>query len=98
MMIVNRYMIMVLVFIALAYPLTVSSRPMPLSVVPIYYTIYLKNGGELVISRYWQRGNTIMFPLYGGVAGVEKQAVGRIVEITYRSRETFRAGRSQAGH
>ena len=29
---------------------------------------------------------------------VEKQAVGRIVEITYRPRETFRAGRNQAGH
>jgi hypothetical protein len=94
---VKRFRILVLVFITLAYPLTVSSRPLPLSVVPVYYTIHLKNGGKLVIGRYWRRGNTIMFPLYGGVAGVEKQAVGRIVEITYRAREKSSVGRNQIG-
>jgi hypothetical protein len=68
---------------------------MPLSVIPVYYTIHLKNGGKLLVGRYWTKGNTIMFPRYGGVAGVEKQAVGRIVEMTYRSREKSSVGRHQ---
>ncbi len=91
----KRFRIVVLAFITLACPLMVSSRPMPISVVPVYYTIHLKNGGKLVVGRYWKRGNTIMFPLYGGVAGVEKQAVGRIVEITYRTREKSSVGQNQ---
>ena len=42
------------------------------------YVIKLKNGSELVTSRYWQEGGQILFDTYGGVFGVDKAFVAKI--------------------
>jgi len=45
------------------------------------YIIYLKNGRELVIERYWEEGEQIKFERYGGVIGIQKNLVKKIEEI-----------------
>ena len=42
------------------------------------YVIKLKNGNELVTSRYWQEGRQILFDTYGGVFGIDKAFVAKI--------------------
>ena len=42
------------------------------------YVIRLKNGNELVTSRYWQEGSQILFDTYGGVFGIDKAFVAKI--------------------
>ena len=42
------------------------------------YVIRLKNGHELVTSRYWLEGHQILFDTYGGVFGVYKAYVAKI--------------------
>lgn len=42
------------------------------------YVIRLKNGNELVTSRYWQEGGQILFDTYGGVFGIDKAFVTKI--------------------
>ena len=42
------------------------------------YVIRLRNGNELVTSRYWQEGRQILFDTYGGVFGIDKAFVTKI--------------------
>jgi hypothetical protein len=44
------------------------------------YIIKLKNGNEIVTSRYWQEGQQVMFDTYGGVFGVDRAYVIKIEE------------------
>lgn len=44
------------------------------------YYIELKNGSTFFTYHYWEEGNQVMFYTYGGVLGVEKEAVSRIEE------------------
>jgi hypothetical protein len=42
------------------------------------YLILLKNGGKLTTPRYWSEGDQIKFYIYGGIAGIKKDSVGKI--------------------
>ena len=42
------------------------------------YIIRLKNGNEFVTGRYWHEGRQIMFDIYGGVFGVNKDFITKI--------------------
>jgi hypothetical protein len=42
------------------------------------FVIQLKNGNEFVTSRHWQEGTQVMFDVYGGVLGVERNFVSKI--------------------
>ncbi len=44
------------------------------------YVIRLKNGNEFVTARYWQKGAQIMFDTYGGVFGVDRSLVTKILQ------------------
>lgn len=42
------------------------------------FVIRLKNGNEFVTGRHWQEGTQVMFDVYGGVLGVDKNLVSKI--------------------
>ena len=42
------------------------------------FVIQLKNGNEFVTSRHWQEGTQVMFDVYGGVLGVDRNFVSNI--------------------
>jgi hypothetical protein len=42
------------------------------------FVIQLKNGNEFVTSRHWQEGTQVMFDVYGGVLGVDRNFVSKI--------------------
>ena len=42
------------------------------------FVIRLKNGHEFVTGRHWQEGTQVMFDVYGGVLGVDKNLVSKI--------------------
>jgi hypothetical protein len=42
------------------------------------FVIRLKNGNEFVTGRQWQEGTQVMFDVYGGVLGVDKNLVSKI--------------------
>jgi serine kinase of HPr protein (carbohydrate metabolism regulator) len=42
------------------------------------FVIQLKNGNEFVTGRHWQEGKQVMFDVYGGVLGVDKNFVSKI--------------------
>ena len=42
------------------------------------FVIKLKNGNEFVTGRHWQEGTQVMFDLYGGVVGVDRNFVSKI--------------------
>jgi hypothetical protein len=42
------------------------------------FVIKLKNGNEFVTGRHWQEGTQLMFDVYGGVLGVDKNFVSKI--------------------
>ena len=42
------------------------------------FVIQLKNGNEFVTSWHWQEGTQVMFDVYGGVLGVDKNFVSKI--------------------
>lgn len=44
------------------------------------YVIKLKNGNEILTSRYWQEGQQVMFDTYGGVFGVDRAYINKIEE------------------
>lgn len=50
------------------------------------YLIWLKNGGKLITYHYWEEGNQIMFYIYGGILGIQKDFVREIKEsdLIYR--------------
>jgi len=43
------------------------------------YQIQLKNGSEIKTSHYWEEGDEIKFYAYGGVAGIQKGLVSRVI-------------------
>jgi hypothetical protein len=58
------------------------------------FVIQLKNGNEFVTGRHWQEGTQVMFDVYGGVLGVDRNLVSKIVRsdkplqlVTLSSRE-----------
>ena len=58
------------------------------------FIIQLKNGNEFVTGRHWQEGTQVMFDVYGGVLGVDRNLVSKIVRsdkplqlVTLSSRE-----------
>ena len=42
------------------------------------FVIKLKNGNEFVTGRHWQEGTQVMFDVYGGVVGVDRNFVSKI--------------------
>jgi hypothetical protein len=42
------------------------------------FVIQLKNGNEFVTGRYWTEGTQVMFDVYGGVLGLDKNLVSKI--------------------
>jgi hypothetical protein len=42
------------------------------------YIIYLKNGREIVTSKYWKQDNEIMFDINGNMAGIKESAILKI--------------------
>ena len=42
------------------------------------FVIQLKNGNEFVTGRHWQEGKQVMFDVYGGVLGVDKNFISKI--------------------
>jgi hypothetical protein len=42
------------------------------------FIIQLKNGNEFVTGRHWQEGTQLMFDVYGGVLGVDRNFVSKI--------------------
>ena len=42
------------------------------------FVIQLKNGNEFVTGRYWTEGKQVMFDVYGGVLGLDKNLVSKI--------------------
>jgi hypothetical protein len=42
------------------------------------FVIQLKNGNEFVTGRHWQEGTQVMFDVYGGVVGVDRNFVSKI--------------------
>jgi hypothetical protein len=42
------------------------------------FVIQLKNGNEFVTGRHWQEGTQVMFDVYGGVLGVDRNFVSNI--------------------
>ncbi len=55
---------------------------------PASYRIQLKNGGEFKTVRYWEEGDQILFYVYGGVAGVQKDSVKYIkkADVAYNEK------------
>lgn len=49
-----------------------------------YYTIYLKNGRQFRTDNYWEENDKVVFYLRGGVIGIEKNYVEKIVETNER--------------
>ncbi|MHB8907500.1 MAG: hypothetical protein ACYDAA_01300 [Syntrophales bacterium] len=43
------------------------------------YRILLKNGGQVATPLYWYEGRFVFFQFSGGVAGVERKAVARVL-------------------
>ena len=43
------------------------------------FVIQLKNGNEFVTGRHWREGTQVMFDVYGGVLGVDRNLVSKIV-------------------
>jgi hypothetical protein len=43
------------------------------------YQILLKNGSEIRTSHYWEEGDEIKFYAYGGIAGIQKGLVSRVI-------------------
>jgi hypothetical protein len=68
---VKRCLCMLLCLSALMYPLTSSA----------YYVIRLKNGRQVITPTYWKHDHTLLFDIYGGIAGVEEGLVSKISEI-----------------
>ena len=60
------------------------------------YSIQLENGGQFITSQYWEEGNQIMFYIYGGIAGVQKNLVKSIKEskIMYRANDESKVSES----
>lgn len=48
----------------------------------VYYTIQLKNGNEIKSDKYWEEGEAIRFYTKGGVVGIPKKIVAKIVTAT----------------
>jgi hypothetical protein len=48
------------------------------AVVEAAYVIKLKNGKEILTTRYWQEGGQILFDAYGGTFGVDKGSIAAI--------------------
>lgn len=44
------------------------------------FVIKLKNGNEFVTGRHWQEGTQVMFDVYGGVVGVDRNFVSKIAQ------------------
>jgi hypothetical protein len=44
------------------------------------YVIKLGNGNEFITGRYWHEGTQVMFDVYGGVFGIDRAFVTKIVE------------------
>jgi len=44
------------------------------------YVIRLKNGNEFVTGRYWEEGRQVLFDTYGGVFGVDRSLVTKILQ------------------
>lgn len=42
------------------------------------FVIQLRNGNEFVTGRHWQEGTQVMFDVYGGVLGVDRDFVSKI--------------------
>jgi hypothetical protein len=42
------------------------------------FVIQLKNGNEFVTGRHWEEGTQVMFDVYGGVLGVDRNFVSKI--------------------
>jgi hypothetical protein len=59
-----------LIILAFFYPSVASANSV----------IYLKNGGRLTTSAYWQEGEMLLFYIAGGVMGIEQASVLKIVE------------------
>src|SRR6266446_5289690 len=61
-----------------------------------YYIIHLKNGREIVTSKYWKQDNMVLFDIDGNVAGIKESAVLKIDskdtsnEIAVRSEENVK--------
>lgn len=67
----KKIILMVLVLIMfLAFPLLSQAS----------YIIYLKDGGQFLTARYWAEGDEIKFEVSGGVMGIDKADVKKIVE------------------
>jgi hypothetical protein len=67
------------------------------------YQIQLKNGSEIKTSHYWEEGNEIKFYAYGGVAGIQKGLVSRVItsNLPYKedssSKEDLEKSRNPSG-
>lgn len=44
------------------------------------YVIRLKNGNEFVTGRYWEEGGQVLFETYGGVFGVDRFFIAKILQ------------------
>jgi hypothetical protein len=44
------------------------------------YVIRLKNGNEFVTGRYWEEGRQVLFDTYGGVFGIDRSLVAKILQ------------------
>jgi len=58
------------------------------------FQILLKNGRKLMTGKYWYNKNEIRFYYLGGVVGIEKKAVARIIPVKthYRELDTEESG------
>ena len=68
---VQHCLCMLICLSALTYPLTSSA----------YYVIHLKNGRQVITPTYWKHDHTLLFDIYGGIAGIEEGLVSNISEI-----------------
>jgi len=44
------------------------------------YVIRLKNGNEFVTGRYWEEGRQVLFDTYGGVFGIDRSLIAKILQ------------------
>ena len=47
-----------------------------------YYEIYLKGGGVIIVEKWWEQGNMIMYKTQFGTLGIEKDSVDNIVSYS----------------
>jgi hypothetical protein len=44
------------------------------------YVIRLKNGNEFVTGHYWEEGRQVLFDTYGGIFGIDRSLVAKILQ------------------